>query len=358
MRAYLVAAVLLLLIFGGISAYLYRQYAAMSGMDFSPGPITVTAAAVETAQWDTVLAAIGTIRAVRGVELSTESSGEVVSVDVVSGHHVERGDLLLSLNDKLEKASRENQIAGLELAKLLYERARKLVAQKSIPQSQYDRSRADLEQARAQLAETEARLDDKRIQAPFAGTIGIVHVKVGSYLTPGDSITTLQDLSELEIDFTLPARYYPLLRKGQQIAVRVNAFPEQVFSATLSALDAKVDPDTNNLLLRATLEPDSKLLPGMFAQLELALGNPAQVVTVPETAVSYSLQGDTVYVLESDDEGLSAIPRVVQTGDSRDGRVAIKSGLVPGERVASSGQNKLFRGARVIVDETVTLEGL
>jgi membrane fusion protein (multidrug efflux system) len=358
LRAYASAALLLLVILGGISAYLYRQYSLMSSMDFSPGPVTVTAAIAEAAQWDTVLSAIGTIRAVHGVELSTESSGEVVAVDVQSGARVRQGDLLVTLNSRIEEASRENQRASLELARLLFERDQQLVKQKSIPQSQYDRSKADLDRAIAQLAETEARLDEKRIQAPFAGTVGIVHVRVGDYLEPGDRITTLQDLSKLEIDFNVPARYYALLRQGQSMSVRVDAFPDRLFKATLQALDAKVDADTSNLLLRAGLEPDSQLLPGMFARLELALGTPSERVTVPETAVTYSLQGDTVYILEQGDNGLSATPRVVQTGDTRDSRVAIVDGLAAGETVVTSGQNKLFKGARVLVDDTVELEGL
>jgi membrane fusion protein (multidrug efflux system) len=358
LRAYFTAALLLLVIFGGIGAYLYSRYALMSGMDFSPGPVTITAATAETVRWDTSLAAIGTIRAVRGVELSSESSGEITAVKVKSGDRVKKGDLLITLNDSVEQASRENQIASLQLARLLYERDVKLVAQKSIPQSQFDRSRADLEQATAQLAETEARLDEKRIQAPFSGTIGIVHAKVGSYLNPGDNITTLQDLSELEIDFTVPAHYYPLLRPGQAIAVRVDAFPDTIFGARLRAIDTKVDPATGNLLLRAALEPGSNLLPGMFAQLEIYLGEERELVALPEAAVAYSLQGDTVYVLQEDDKGLSVTPRVVTTGPALDGRIAIISGLASGERVASSGQNKLFKGARVVVDETVALEGL
>jgi len=358
LRAYTSAAVLLLVIFGGISAYLYRQYSLMSTMDFSPGPITVTAATAEVTQWENVLSAIGTIRAVRGVELSTESSGEVVAVDVRSGDHVQQGDLLITLNSRVEEASRENQRASLELARLLFERDQQLIKQKSIPQSQYDRSKADLERAVAQLAETEARLDEKRIQAPFAGTVGIVHVRVGNYLEPGDAITTLQDLSQLEIDFNVPARYYPLLKAGQAVSVRVNAFPNRVFEATLQAIDAKVDADTSNLLLRAGLEPGTHLLPGMFAQLKIALGDPDARVTLPETAVTYSLQGNTVYVLEQTDEGLTAIPRVVQTGDNRKSRVAILGGLAAGERVVTSGQNKLYSGASVRVDDAVRLEGL
>lgn len=355
MRAYLTAALLLLVIFGAISTYLYRQFGNLSAMDFTPPPVTIAAATARSEQWDSLLMAIGTIRAVRGVELSTEASGEVIAVHVASGDRVQRGELLISLNDRLEKASRENQIASLELARVLFERDQQLIRQKSIPQSQYDRSKADLERAMAQLGETEARLDDKHIQAPFAGTIGILHVRVGSYLTPGDPITTLQDLSELEIDFTVPARYFPQLHHGQSLAVRVDAFPEKVFAATLQAVDAKVDAGTRNLLLRASLEKGSGLLPGMFAQLQLDLDNPRNLVTVPETAITYSPQGNSVYVLEEDGDGVTARPQVVSTGDTRNGRIAILDGLQAGARVVSAGQNKLFRGARVIVDDSVQL---
>jgi membrane fusion protein (multidrug efflux system) len=358
LRAYLIAALLLLLIFGGISSYLYRQFSALGAMDFTPVPVTITAATASMAPWDSTVSAIGTVRAVRGVELSAEASGEVIAVDVNSGDQVKKGDLLVTLNDSVERASRENQVASLKLAKLLFERDEQLIKQKSIPQSQYDRSRADLDRAVAQLAETDAILNNKRIQAPFAGTIGIVDARLGTYLEPGDAITTLQDLSALEVDFTVPARYYPQLQQGQDIAVRVEAFPDQVFRARLQAVDAKVDPDTRNLLLRASLEPGSRLLPGMFAQLQLNLGNTRSLVTVPETAVSYSLHGNTVYVLESTDDGLVANPRVVETGPSRDGLIAITAGLEAGLQVASSGQNKLGQGTAVIVDETVELEGL
>lgn len=358
MRAYFIAALLLLLIFGGIGGYLYRQISLLSNADFTPPPVTITAATTQLESWNTQLAAIGTVRAVRGVDLSAEASGAVVAVDVSSGDRVQRGELLVRLNDSVERASRENQVAALELARLLYERDQQLIKQKSIPQSQYDRSRADLESAVARLAETEALLDNKRIRAPFAGTIGIVHARVGDYLRPGDPVTTLQDLSSLEIDFTVPARYYPLLQPGQAIAVRVDAYPGRSFAARLTAIDAKADSDTRNLLLRATLEPGSELLPGMFAQLDLDLGNSRTLVTLPETAVTYSLQGDTVFVLQDSEQGLVAQPRVVETGATRDGRVAILGGLEAGLRVASSGQNKLSRGVRVVIDDSVSLDGL
>lgn len=351
MRAYLYVALLLLLIFGGISGYLYNKFQILAGTDFTPPPVTVAASTARAEGWPTLLEAVGTIRAARGVNLSTEASGEVIAIDVQSGDQVVAGQLLLTLNDSVEQASRRRQEANLVLARQLYERDASLIKQKSIPQSQYDRSRADLDSAIAQLAETDARLDNKRITAPFAGTIGIIEVKRGDYVVPGTPITTLQDLSELEIDFSVPARYFPQLRTGLAITAH-SAASERDFPATLQALDSAVDTGTRNLALRASLEHSEGLLPGMFAQLVIDLDNPRQVVSVPETAVTYSLQGNTIYVVMEDENGLLVEPRVVQTGRVKDGRMAITSGLEDGERIVTVGQNKLFRGARITLEES------
>jgi membrane fusion protein (multidrug efflux system) len=355
LRAYLLAALLLLVIFGGIAGYLYQRMAGFSSADFTPPPATVAADTARPETRVSSLQAVGTIRAVRGVELSTEESGEITDIAVGSGDRVVAGQLLLTLNDKVERASRERQIANLELARLLFERDAQLVKQKSIPQTQYDRSKADLDSAIAQLAETEARLENKRLHAPFAGTVGIIHVRVGDYVEPGTTITTLQDLEELEVDFTVPDRYFPLLRRGQEIRVRVSAFPDREFPATLQAIDARADAGTRNLLLRASLAESSGLLPGMFARLTLLLDEKREVVTVPETAIAYSIQGNTVYVISEGDDGLVVQPRVVETGAVEGGRIAVTSGLEAGDRVVTAGQNKLYRGARITVDETLAL---
>lgn len=353
MRAYLFVVILLLLIFGSIAGYLYNKFSVLSDTDFTPPPITVAAATAQAAIWPSELEAVGTIRAARGVELSAETSGEVIAVSVESGDKVNAGQPILTLNDKVEKAARSKQEANLKLARLLYERDARLIKQKSIPHSQYDRSQADLDSAIAQLAETNAQLDNKRIAAPFAGTTGIIKVKVGDYIESGTPITNLQDLSELEIDFSVPGRYFPSLRPGLAIAAHVAAFPDRVFRATLSAIDAKVETSTRNLMLRARLEDSAGLLPGMFARLIVDLDQPNRVVTVPETAVSYSLHGNTVYVLLQSKGKTTAQPRVVETGATRDGRIAITKGLLSSEWVVTAGQNKLYRDARVVIDDTV-----
>lgn len=356
MRAYLFVTLLLLVIFGAIAGYLFQRFSAFAKMDFSPPPVTLAAAEARLETWPRYLDAVGTLKAVRGVELMSETSGEVTAIHFDSGQQVNSGQLLLVLNDEIEQASRRNQTAALELADILYNRDSKLISQKSIPQSQYDRSKADLARARAQLAETEARLANKRIHAPFDGSIGIKRVQLGDYLSPGTAIASLQDRSELEIDFTVPARHSRDLEQGLKVSLTVDAYPEQDFKATISAVDTRVDPNTRNILLRAKLDEVDGLVPGMFANLEVNLGQSRQTVTVPETSLTYSLQGDRVYVIQKDNEGdLTAVPRIVVSGAVRDGRVALLSGLDAGERVASAGQNKLFRGVKVVIDEEVDL---
>ncbi|MEQ8859078.1 MAG: efflux RND transporter periplasmic adaptor subunit [Pseudomonadales bacterium] len=356
MKAYLVVIALLLAIFGAIGAYLYQRFSAFAAMDFTPPPVTIATSTATVERWDETLNAVGTIRAVRGVELTSETSGEITEIRVDSGDRVTAGQLLLVMNDEVERASRQNQIAALELAQILFERDRALIEKGSIPQTQFDRSRVDLERARAQLAETEARLDNKRIEAPFSGTLGIRRVDVGDYLSPGTVIATLQDQSELEIDFTVPARYAPKLKAGLAVSVRIDAYPGRTFSAEVTAVDARIDPNTRNVLLRARLNEVEGLVPGMFAELDVDLGDRRQVVTIPETAMTYALQGNTVYVVEpTEDDQLTASPRVVRAGRVRDGRIAVLEGLSAGDQVVSVGQNKLYRGVRVVVDENVRL---
>jgi membrane fusion protein, multidrug efflux system len=350
MRAYLTVAVLLLAIFGSIAGYLFNKFQTLANTDFTPPPTLISATHAKLETWPSTLEAVGTIRAARGVKLAAETSGEIIAISVKSGEQVVAGQLLLTLNDSVEQASKKRQQANLVLARQLHERDASLIKQKSIPQSQYDRSRADLDAAIATLAETEARLDNKRIVAPFAGTVGIVEVKTGDYIQSGTSITTLQDLTELEVDFSVPARYFPQLRPGLDIRLQAAA-NENSTPATLEALDVSVDQATRNLALRARISQPEGLLPGMFAQLQIDLDRPTEFVTVPETAVTYSLQGNTVYMVQDSGDGLMVMPRVVKTGRVKEGRIAVTEGLAVGDQVVSVGQNKLYRGAAVTLQE-------
>lgn len=356
MRAYLIVIILLVALFGSIAGYLYNKFSAFASMDFTPPPVMIGAGVAEEQLWQSYIDAVGTVKASRGIELSSETSGEVTAIEFDSGEIVVDGQLLLVINDDIEQASRRNEIASLELAEILYQRDSKLISQKSIPQSQYDRSKADLSRARAQLAETEARIRNKRIFAPFAGTLGIRQVNLGDYISPGTVIASLQDLSELEIDFTLPSQAIPSLRKGQSVEVRISDFSDQVYNATIFAIDAKIDAATRNVLVRAKLAAETKLLPGLFAQLRVKLEQPTQTTIVPETAISYSINGDIVYVIKDvEGGGLTTESVIVKVGQVRDGKIAILEGIRPGDRVVTAGQNKLYRGAMIAIDEAVSL---
>lgn len=355
MRAYLVAIALLIAILGGTAFFIVQRFSGMASGNYTPPPVTITAATSETRLWRARIEAVGTVRAARGILLTAETTGDIKEIHAASGATVSMGQPLLAIDDELEVATRERLDARLVLAQQLYNRDIRLIKENSIPQSQLDESSADLRAARAELAEIDASLSNKRIIAPFAGTLGIFQVRLGDYVEAGTPIVTLQDVSQLEVDFSVPDRYAPLMRPGLSIALRTAAFPGREFPARLDAVDARVDENTRNLLLRATILESDGLLPGMFASLTVDLDRDEERLFVPETAVSYSLQGDIVYIIETDEQGMFVTPRVVKTLAVSGSDIGIESGVDLGDLVVTSGQNKLYRGARVQIDHETTL---
>lgn len=356
MRPYLVALLLLLVLLGSSALYIAQRYAAMASSDYESPPVMIGAAIAESRPWRETVAAVGTVRAARGILLSAEIEGDLTAVHVTSGEEVDAGQALMAINEELEAATRERLQARLVLAEQLYDRDARLIRDNSIPQSQLDQTAADLRAARAELAEVDARLNNKRVSAPFAGRLGILQVRLGDYVEAGTPLVTLQDLGTLEVDFSVPDRYAPLMRPGLELKLRTAAYPDRDFDAVLEAIDSQVDENTRNLLLRARILDGDGLLPGMFAELEIDLDRETTQVFVPETAISYSLQGDLIYVIEASEDGLIANPRVVRTaGEAGAGEVAVASGVEAGERVVIAGQNKLYRGAPVQIDTTLDL---
>lgn len=351
MRAYLLAIGLLAVILGGVAFFVLQRFAGMAGGGFAPPPTRVMVAAAIERDWRERIDAVGTIQAARGILLNAETSGDITRIHVASGATVAASEALFDIDDRLERATRERLEARLKLAQQLYERDSRLIRENSIPQSQLDQSSADYRAAQAELAEIDAVLQNKRIVAPFAGRLGILQVRLGDYVEGGDPLVTLQDVSQLEVDFSVPDRYAPLLKPGLDITLKTAAFPEQEFRAVLQAIDARVDENTRNLLLRAALADGEGLLPGMFARLSIDLDRDSRRIFVPETAVTYSLQGNIVYVVEEDESGYLVNPRVVVTADTDGSDVAVLEGLAEGDTVVVAGQNKLYRGARVAPSE-------
>ncbi|MFV3318871.1 efflux RND transporter periplasmic adaptor subunit [Pseudomonas sp. NY15374] len=351
----LAVVLLIVLALGGIKAFsIYRQIQVFS----APKPaISVAAAKAEQRQWQERLPAVGSLKALQGVELSLEVAGTVKHLHFDSGQQVKVGQLLLELDSEQEAALLGTAQADLGLAKVDFGRGSQLVGDSAISRGEFDRLTAQYRRNQAVVEQLKASLAKKSMKAPFSGTIGIRQVDVGDYLASGTVIATLQDLSSLYVDFNVPEQALPQLSLGQQVLVQVAAFPGQTFPARLSAINPKVEESTRNLLLRATLaNPDGKLLPGMFASLLVLLPDPQLQVVVPESAITYTLYGNSVYVVgeKKADDGqahLVAEQRTVQTGERRDGVVVVRKGLQAGEQVVTAGQLKLSPGAAIRISQ-------
>lgn len=364
----LAIVLLIVLILGGIKGFsIYQQVQMFSK---PKPPVSVAAAQAQLRQWQERLPAVGSLKAFQGVELSLEVAGTVKSLHFESGQQVKAGQLLLQLDNDQETALLGTAQADLGLAKVDFGRGSQLVGDSAISRGEYDRLTSQYRRNQAVVEQLKASLAKKSISAPFSGTIGIRQVDVGAYLASGTVIATLQDLSSLYVDFNVPEQALPHLSLGQQVLVQVAAYPGQTFPASLSAINPKVEESTRNLLVRATLaNPDGKLLPGMFASLQLLLPNPQPQVVVPENAITYTLYGNSVYVIgpkkgkdgqpENTAEGqpqLAVEQRTVQTGERRDGWVVVSKGLQAGDQVVTAGQLKLSPGASVRISDDAALK--
>lgn len=330
----------------------------------APQPaISVSAATAVEQPWQERLPAIGTLKAIQGVDLTVEVGGTVREVLFRSGEQVSLSQPLIQMDSEVEQASLATAQAELGLARVEFERGRSLVNRQSISKSEFDRLSASLQKANASVAQLQAQLAKKRILAPFAGTIGIRQVDVGDYLSSGTIIATLQDLSKLHVDFFLPEQAVPKLTLGARVQLSVVAYPGEQFDGEITAINPKVEDATRNVQVRAMLaNPGNKLLPGMFANLQVLLPQSPPQVVVPETAITYTLYGNSVYVISEkkdkdgqvvkNDQGQAELMverRFVATGERRAGQVVLLKGLKAGEQVVSSGQLKLDNGAHVAI---------
>ncbi|MCY1209691.1 Multidrug resistance protein MdtA [compost metagenome] len=332
-------------------------------------PINVSAERSVKLPWQSRLPAIGSLKAFQGVDLTVEASGTVQDVLFLSGEKVKQGQPLIQMDSDVERATLATAEAELSLARVEFERGRSLVSRQNISKSEFDRLSSELQAAIGKVAQLKALMDKKRIIAPFSGTIGIRQVDVGDFLSSGTTIATLQDLNTLFVDFFLPEQSAPLLAVGQKVRVSVAAYPGEYFEGDIAALNPKVEESTRNLQVRAVLpNPEGKLLPGMFANLEVLLPGDTERVVVPESAITYTLYGNSVYVINEKtnaegqpEKGQDGQPqlvverRFVETGERRDGKVVILKGLQAGEQVVTSGQLKLDNGSHVAIVPDQTL---
>jgi len=352
----LVVALLLLgAIFGGIFGWKYYQQQMAGGGPAGPPSTSVAATEAVAEQWQGRLQTVGSLTAVETVAVSTEVPGLIREINFASGQAVEEGDLLVQLNNAVDRAELEGLRAEAELARIEFERAENLLPRRAISQSEYDQARAELDNANAAVRTQEARIRQKSIRAPFSGLLGIRGVSVGEYLSAGTPIVQLRQLAPIYVDFTLPERFLPRLEEGRTVTVAVNAYDE-VFRGEITAIDSGVDAGTRAIQVRATLaNADRRLRPGMFTEVAVIEPQSREVVTIPRTAVSFNTYGDFVFRINRTDNGLMAERLQVETGESRNGRVEVVEGLDAGERIVAAGLIRVRDGQPLGIDETVEL---
>jgi len=328
---------------------------AMAGMANMPQTVSVTKA--ETSDWQPKIDAVGTLRAVRGAELSLEVPGVVEKISFQSGDEVKAGQVLLTLRKEDEEARLQSLEATAQLAQITYDRNLKQLKAQAISQAIVDNDEANLRNARAQVAVQKAILDKKTLRAPFDGKLGLRQVDLGQFLAAGTMIATLQSMDPIFVDFLLPQQAVAQIAVGYMVRARIDAFPGQRFEGEITAINPKIETSSRNVQVRATLPNlDQKLMPGMFAAVELDIGAPQRLVTLPQTAVTYNPYGSLVYLVDdkgNDADGkpeLTARQVFVTTGATRGDQVAILKGVSEGDTVVTSGQIKLRNGVPVVVD--------
>jgi membrane fusion protein, multidrug efflux system len=355
--------VAVIVVFGGIFGFQVFKAAMIKKFITALGnpPQTVAVTRAGHSEWQTRVEAIGSLRAVKGADLSLELSGVVESISFNSGDDVEEGAQLLKLRTADDVARLESLQAMATLNEITSERDQKQFKMQAVSQATLDTDAANLKNARAQVVQQQALIDKKILRAPFAGHLGIRAVDLGQYLGPGTVIVTLQALDPIYVDFFVPQQAIDQLRLEQTVDVHVDAFKGEKFTGKISAINPKVDTGSRNVQVRATLQnADHKLLPGMYATVEIATGSPQNYVTLPQTAITYNPYGDTVYVVDNKGNGADGKPQLtarqtfITIGPTRGDQVAVLKGVEDGDTVVTAGQIKLHNGSVVLIDNSVT----
>ncbi len=351
--AIVLGAIMGLQYFGGIMGKKMMAAAASA-------PQTISTIEAAASDWQTFIQATGTFRAVRGADLSAQAAGVVEEIAFDSGNEVPVGKILLRLKPNDDYAKLEQLKAAAELAGQNLKRDQEQFAAQAIAQANVDSDVSSLRSARAQVAAQEALIEEKIVRAPFAGRLGIRQVDLGQYLASGTTVVTLQALDPILVDFYVPQQALAKLRTGLPVSAVIDAFPGQTFSGTVESINSKVDPNSRNVQVRASFHnADKRLIPGMFATVQIADGEKKSRITLPQAAITYNPYGDTVFIVErhgNDDQGkphYTAQQRFVKLGATRGDQVAIEDGIKPSEVVVTAGQIKLRNGSSVVVNNDV-----
>src|SRR5450631_1238932 len=357
LRWFIIVGLLLVLLVGalvGFNAFRSHMIAQFFANN-KPPPATVTVAEAQSEVIPNLLTAIGDLAAVHQVNVTSDVSGRITDIMFTAGANVKAGSPLVQLFDGPEQGDLASFKAQATVAQLSLDRAKQLAARQFGPQVTVEQSQAAFDQASAGIAKTQAIISQKLVRAPFDGELGVRHVEVGQFLTAGTQIVTLTDLSALYANFTTTEKDSAALKVGQTVRVAVDAYPGRIFEGKITTIEPQINTDTRNIRIQATIDnPDRILKPGMFATTTVVLPDKSAVVTVPETAVDYTLYGDSVFLITEKKEedgktGLTAVRTFVRTGNRINGRAEVLSGIKPGDRVVAVGQLKLQSGSAVVI---------
>jgi membrane fusion protein, multidrug efflux system len=350
------------LVFGGVFGFQIFKNAMikkfMSAMPVPPQTVSTVTAAVQ--EWQPQIEAVGSLRAVNGADLAFEVSGIVKDLHFNSGDDVAAGDILVTLRAEEDTAKLAALQATAALSEIVHQRDQEQFKIKAVSQATLDTDAANLKNAKAQVTEQQAVVAKKTLRAPFAGHLGVRAVDIGQYISAGTTVVTLQALDPIYADFFLPQQVLNQIRLEQTVTIKIDTYPSQDFAGTITAINPKIDPATRNVQVRATLKnPDRRLLPGMYASVNVAAGDRQRYVTVPQTAVTYNPYGETVYIVDDkgkDPQGQSQLIArqiFVTAGLRRGDQVAILSGVEEGQSVVTAGQMKLHNGSLLTIDNSI-----
>jgi membrane fusion protein (multidrug efflux system) len=354
----MLAAVLLLIAGLGFVKFRQIQVAIAEGAAFQPPPDAVTTIAAREEEWPTTLAAIGTMAAVQGVTVSADLAGTVERIQFDSGQAVTAGDILAVLDTREEQARLKAFEAQKELAKLTFDRMQGLLNEGVISKAEHDRATAEYRQVQAQADEVGAVIQRKTIRAPFTGILGIRQVNLGQYLAGGAALVTLQSLSPIYVNFSVPQQSIGQIAVGRTVRVTTDQATGD-WTGRVTAIDSKVDEATRTIQVQATLaNPNGRLRPGMFVQTEIELGARQSVLALPASAINYAPYGDSVFVVTDlkNPQGKSyrgVRQQIVKLGASRGDQIAVLSGIKAGDEIATSGLFKLRNNSAVQINNTV-----
>jgi membrane fusion protein, multidrug efflux system len=353
----------------GVGVYMWShvilpQFIATAVKSAPRPPETVSAEEARKDEWQPQISGIGTLTAFEGIDVTPQVGGIVKEIQFESGQDVKKGDLLIKLDTATEEADMRSLEAQLANAESDLARKQALANKGISPRAELDQLRTTRDTLNAAIQRLRALVAQKFIYAPWDGRVGIKTIALGSYLAPGQKIVWLQKIDPVYADFSVTEADFGRISIGQKVTATFSAYADQVFEGKIVTTDTRVSDQSRMITVRAELaNPDKKLVPGMYANVLVESGDPVEVVTVPQTAVTFSLYGDNVLVaVPSKEQPKDGPPtfdierRFVKAGEVRDDRVSIRSGLNPGDKVVTAGQNKIDQGSKVVIDNSIALK--